>query len=126
MNPRPPLVLIASVSDHERNGLEHTLEATGFRTLVVDAAEEAGAALAASAAPAVLIIDSGLLEARHDAQWRRLRRRYPDLAAVVRCLLPRPDGSRWSHDRTLLVHPDDYPATQRAVRTLAAMVRCAG
>lgn len=126
MNPHPPLVLIASVSTHERNGLEHALERTGFRTLVVDGAEAVSAALASSPAPTVLVIDSGLLEAPHDAQWRSLRTRHPELGTVVRCLRPRHNGSECAHDRTLLVHPDDEMATQRAVRTLAAMVRCVG
>jgi hypothetical protein len=35
------------------------------------------------------VIDSARLEAPRDRQWRKLRRRHPELAADVRCLVSR-------------------------------------
>jgi hypothetical protein len=117
-----PLVLIASASLHERRLVESTLERSGFTPVGVDDAEEAGRELAANGASGVLVIDSGLLEAAHDSQWRQLRTRHPGLGAVVRCLIPRVDGRDRS---TLLVHPDDDEGLRRAVRMLAAASRSA-
>jgi hypothetical protein len=56
-----------------------------------------------------LVIDSGLLEARRDAQWRGLRMRHPTLAAVVRCPISRDEIQRTDHN-TLRVHEDDGAA----------------
>lgn len=118
MNHDPPLVLIAAVSSHERRIVESSLTKTGFTTLAVDDAEDAATELAANGASWVLVIDSGLLEAPHDSQWRVLRARHPGLGAVVRCLIPRANGSLRTDGKTFLVHPDDDEGMRQAVRAL--------
>jgi hypothetical protein len=116
-----PVVLIASVSRGERRLVEACLKRTGFDLLAVDAAADASAELTArGAAPAALVIDAGLLEARHDGQWRQLRTRHPALGAVIRCLMPRADGSLRSDDRTFRVPPDDDAGLRQAVEALVA------
>jgi hypothetical protein len=111
--------LIAGVSLHERRSVESILKKTGLTTVVVDDAEDAARELAANGTSGVLVIDSGLLEAAHDSQWRQLRTRQPGLAAVVRCLIPRDKGSQRTNGNTLRVHPDDAEGLREAVRDLA-------
>jgi hypothetical protein len=120
MHRDPPLVLIAGVSLHERRIVQATLEKTGFTAVVVDVAEDAARELSANGASGVLVIDSGLLQAAHDSQWRELRTRNPGLGAVVRCLVPRANASRRTNGSTLLVHPDDDEGLRQAVGLLAA------
>lgn len=120
MHQDPPLVLIAGVSLHERRIVESTLKKTGFTTVAVDDAEDAGRELSANGGSAVLVIDSGLLEAAHDSQWRQLRTRHPGLGAVVRCLIPRAIGVQRTDGNTLLIHPDDDEGLREAVGVLAA------
>jgi CheY-like chemotaxis protein len=119
MNHDPPLVLIAGVSPHERRIVESSLKKTGFTTVAVDDAEDAATELAANGTSCLLVIDSGLLEATHDSQWRVLRARHPGLGAVVRCLIPRAKGSLRTDGKTFLVHPDDDEGMRQAVRVLA-------
>jgi DNA-binding response OmpR family regulator len=120
MNHDALLVLVASVSPYERRSVESSLKRTGCTTLAVHDAEDAARELAANGPSCVLVIDSGLLEAAHDAQWRRLRAHHATLRAVVRCLTPRANGSQRTDGYTLLVHPDDPKALRRALRMLAA------
>jgi hypothetical protein len=119
-----PVVLIASVSRGERRLVEACLKRTGFDLLAVDAAVDAAAELAArGAAPAALVIDAGLLEARHDCQWRLLRTQHPALGAVIRCLMPRTAGSLRGGDGTFWVSPDDEAGLRRAVQDLVMRPR---
>lgn len=114
-----PLVLIAGVSLHERRSVESILKKTGLITVVVDDADDAARELAANGKSGVLVIDSGLLEAAHDSQWRQLRTRHPGLGAAVRSLISRGKGSQQTNGNTLLVHPDDAEGLREAVRVLA-------
>jgi hypothetical protein len=120
MDRTSPVVLIASVSLYERRIVESMLKKTGFTTLAVDDAEDAARELSANGAAGVLVIDSGLLEAAHDAQWREVRVLHPKLGAAVRCLISRAKGSQRRNGNTLLVHPDDAEGLRQAVRALAA------
>jgi CelD/BcsL family acetyltransferase involved in cellulose biosynthesis len=115
------LVLIAGVSLHERRMVESTLKKSGLTTVAVEDAEDAARELSAKGVWGVLVIDSGLLQAAHDPQWRQLRSRHPGLGAAVRCLIPRDKASRRTDGNTLLVHPDDEEGLREAVRVLAAM-----
>ena len=114
------LVLIASVSPHGARQVESILKETGLSTTRVGDAEEAAKELAATDTAGVLVIDSGLLEARHDAQWREFRMRHPDVRTA------RPDSGSPSTgvqrcDRsTLLVHPGDPDGLREAVAILTA------
>lgn len=119
MSRTPRLVLIASVSPHERRGVESSLKSTGYTTVAVHDARDAARELAAGGELGVLVIDSGLLEATHDSQWREFRTRHPELGAAVRCLISRPRGSRRLDGNTLLVHPDDAEGLRHAIRALA-------
>jgi hypothetical protein len=119
MGRTPPVVLIASASLHERRMVESILKKTGFTTLLIDEAEDAVKELSTNGAAGVLVIDSGLLEAAHDAQWRELRMRYPALGAAVRCLLPRTKGIERRDGTTLLVDPDNDEGLRKAVSALA-------
>lgn len=116
---QPPLALIAGVSPHERCIVESILKKTGFTTLIVDDAEDAARVIATGATAGVLVIDSGLLEAAHDSQWRQLRMRHPGLGTAVRCLIPRAKGVQRTDGSTLLVHPDDVEGLREAVCVLA-------
>jgi len=100
-----PLVLIAGVSLHERRIVQSILKTTGLTTVIVDDAEDAAREL--SAESGVLVIDSGLLVAVHDSQWREFRNRHPGLGAVIRCLIPRAQGVQRADANTLRIHPDD-------------------
>jgi hypothetical protein len=116
----PPIILIASVSLHERRRVEAMLKATGFTTVGVGDAREAERELEAMEGTALLVIDAGLLEATHDAQWRDLRLRRPELGAVVRRVVPdQKSVQRWD-SHTLVVPPGEAEGLQSAVDLLAA------
>jgi DNA-binding response OmpR family regulator len=115
----PPLVLTASVSPHDGRWVESTLERAGFQVRLVDDAEAAHGAISGRDGGYVLVIDSGLLEMPHDAQWRLLRARHPRLGAVVRCLIGADPGIRRAEGRTFHVHPDCGEGLLQAVRALA-------
>lgn len=114
-----PVVLIASVSPHERQQLEPALLRKGWSFRHVADASEAARQLDGGARRAVLVIDAGLLDMPHDAQWRVLRSRYPELGVVVRCLGSRTGPPRRRNATTLEVHPDDLEAMSEAVRRLS-------
>jgi hypothetical protein len=113
------LVLIAGVSAHERRAVESTLESSGFGTVLVNDARHAEKELAVNGS-CVLVIDSGLLQAPHDGQWRNLRSRHPQLGTVVRRLIARANTCLPVDDATLLVHPDDDVGLRQAIRVLVA------
>jgi DNA-binding NtrC family response regulator len=114
-----PTVLIASVSARDSTSLSALLGRTGFATQTVREAREVADGLEANSVPHVLVIDSGMLDSPHDAQWRDLRARHPALGVVVRCLVPRAKRSLRHDGRTVRVHPDDEDGVKRAIRTLA-------
>jgi hypothetical protein len=113
-----PLVLIASVSLHEGRLVQRALGTNGWTLLRVEDAAEAARRLDGGARRAVLVIDAGLLEAGHDAQWRSLRSQRPELGTVVRCLGPRPGTPRRAAGGTLEVHPDDADGICEAIQSL--------
>ena len=122
MRREAPLVLLVGVSLYELRIVESTLRATGFKTVAVQDADHATRELSANEALCVLVIDSGLLEAAHDPQWREFRRRHPGVGAAVRCLIPPDDGRQTQPDRnTLRVHPDDVEGLRNAVGVLLAI-----
>jgi len=93
-----PVILIASASSHERSSVERALEKTGRSVCCVRDTEEAERVCAENGGASILVIDSGLLEAPRDAQWRDLRTRHPALAAVVRCPISRAEIQRTDHN----------------------------
>lgn len=119
MVPESPTVLIASVSAYERQRIARLLGGIGARCprLAVEDAAMADRLQAARGPGCVLVIDSGLLHAPRDPQWRALRLREPWLGAAVRCLVP---GVRRVDARTFHVPPDDAPGILGAVGTLFA------
>src|SRR5688572_20123104 len=80
-----PVILIASASSYGRHCVERALQKTGRRVCSVADTAEAERVCAEDGGASILVIDSGLLEAPHNAQWRKLRRRHPTLGAVVCC-----------------------------------------
>ena len=114
-----PQVLIASVSRHEGRALEASLERHGCSVLMVDDADHAARELDHGGHLGVLVIDAGLLEMTHDAQWRVLATRHPQLGLVVRCLAPRREQPRRGIITRFEVHPDD-------VETICWAVGCFG
>lgn len=114
-----PVVLIASVSRDDGWRLERALKSEGWTLLRVDDAEEAAQQLdRGDGRGGVLLIDAGLLEMTHDAQWRLLRARRPDLGTVVRCLISGSGPLACRDGRTFQVDPDDVEAMCHAVRHL--------
>ncbi len=111
-------VLIACVSPQEGCLLESSLAKTGWSVLRVDDAGHAVRELDGGEQLAVLVIDGGLLEMTHDAQWRVLLEGCPRLGVVVRCLAPRADPPRARDESTFEVHPDDLDGIRRTVRRL--------
>jgi hypothetical protein len=99
------VILIASASSDEQLRVERALARTGRRIRSIRDTAEAERVYAESGA-SILVIDSGLLEAPRDAQWRDLRMRHPTLAAVVRCPISRNEIQRTDHN-TLRVHEDN-------------------
>jgi hypothetical protein len=93
-----PVILIASASSHERFSVERALEKTGRSVCFVRDTAEAERVCAENGGASILVIDSALLEAPGDAQWRDLRTRHPALAAVVRCPISRDEIQRTDHN----------------------------
>lgn len=113
-----PLVLTAIVCEDDRRRLERVLRGSGLEVRGMQDAGEAAEAVADHDGPSILVIDAGLLHMSHDAQWRDLRSRHPDLGAVVRQLVREPTRPGWSGSRTALVHPDHDESLVEAVRTI--------
>lgn len=119
MQSRTPLVLAATVSDEERRLLAKSLAEAGFEARGVDDPAVALAEISGRDGGCILVIDSGLLQMRHDGLWRSLRERV-GLGTVVRSWIAKvPGGDRRGHG-TFLVHPDDEESLIQAVRALAA------
>jgi hypothetical protein len=112
-----PVVIVASASHYERLRTEYELEKTGRSVCCVTDTMAAESLVSENGGTSILVIDSGLLEAAHDAQWRELRGRHPELAAVVRCLVPRHEIQRADRN-TLLVHPSNIPGICAALDLL--------
>lgn len=117
-----PLVLIASVSPSDGQALEVAFKELGWDRVLVHDAADAADQIDDRGRPAVLVIDSGLLEMAHDPQWRMLRVNNPELGTVVRCLVScrgRDAAPVRSDEATFHAHPDDLEGLCHAVRTLA-------
>jgi hypothetical protein len=101
-----PVILIASASSYERHCVERALQKTGRRVCSVADTAEAERVCAENGGASILVIDFGLLEAPRNAQWRKLRRRHPDLGAVVCCPISQYEIQR-TDCNTLRVHPSN-------------------
>jgi hypothetical protein len=101
-----PVILIASASSNERRCVEREIEKTGRSVCSVTDAADAERVCAENGGASILVIDSDMLEAPRHAQWRKLRSRHPELAAVVRCHVSRNEIQRRDRN-TLLVHPSN-------------------
>ncbi len=101
-----PVILIASASSYERHCVERALEKTGRSVCSVADTAEAERVCAENGGASILVINSGLLEARRNPQWRKLRRRHPDLGAVVCCPMSQNEIQRTDHN-TLRVNPNN-------------------
>jgi FixJ family two-component response regulator len=119
MQSRTPLVLAATVSAEERRLLAKTLAEAGFDARGVEDAAEALAEISGRSGGCILVVDSGLLEMRHDGLWRSLRER-AGLGTVVRSWIAKVPGGERRGQVTFLVHPDDEKSLIEAVRALAA------
>ena len=97
------MILIAGRPSFERLCTERLLEAGRSVRCVADTGE-AERVCAENGGASVLVIDSTVLEAPRDPQWRELRSRHPELAAVVCCPLSRNEIQRTDRN-TLLVNP---------------------
>jgi len=116
----PLLVLLASHSALERDLVRQMVGAAVGDIVELEDAQQAVKELVRGPdRPAVLVIDSGLLVAHHDSQWRDLCADHPGLRTVVRTLLPREAGVRRGRDGSWLVHPGDDEGTLQAVREAA-------
>lgn len=115
-----PVVLTASVSNGDCERFASTLSEAGFVVRSVDSAAAVNDQLTGCPGSCVLVIDSGLLEMSHDAQWRRLRSSNPDLGTVVHSLIDSNGGTSIKKGRTILVHPDHPERLLKAVQSLAA------
>ena len=114
---KAPVILIASASAYERHRLGLALEKTGWKLCEVKDVNEATRTVAANGGSPILVIDSGLLEAPGNPQWRRLRSLHPQLSAVVRSLIPC-GGILRTDPRTCLVRPDDVDGLCEAIDVL--------
>jgi hypothetical protein len=110
------MVLIANASSYERHCVERALEKTGRSVCSVADPAQAERVCAENGGASILVIDSGLLEARN-AQWRKLRRRHPDLGAVVCCPISQNEIQRTDHN-TLRVHPSNRAGIRDALDLL--------
>jgi DNA-binding NtrC family response regulator len=119
MQSRTPLVLAATVSAEERRLLAKTLAEAGFEARGVEDAAEALTEISGRSGGCILVIDSGLLEMRHDGLWRSLRER-AGFGTVVRSWSAKVPRSEQCGQVTFLVHPDDDESLIEAVRALAA------
>lgn len=118
-------VLIAAVSAQDGQQLEVALERAGWDVVRVSAANEAACEFERPDRSAVLLIDAGLLQMAHDAQWRALRGRYPELGTVVRCLGRTIDLAQAADDGIRTVQPDDLPGISEAIRRFGWRYRAA-
>jgi hypothetical protein len=66
----------------------------------------------------ILLIDGGLLAETSSPEWRLLRKRHPEVGAVVRSLIPREGGILRADPSTILVDPGDSDGIQEALRLL--------
>ena len=112
------LVLTANVSRRDRVQIERRLAREGFACRGVDDAARADDEISDQDGDCILIIDSGLLEMVHDAQWRMLLARHPQLRTVIRCLIAEDPGVERTDDHTYLVHPDAGEGLLEAVLAL--------
>ena len=101
-----PVILIASASSYGRHCVERALQKTGRRVCSVADTAEAERVCTEDGGASILVIDSGLLEAPRNAQWRKLRRRHPDLGAVVCCSISQNEIQR-TDCNTLRVNPSN-------------------
>jgi hypothetical protein len=111
-----PVILIASRSLFDRLLIERDLGKAGWSVRAVRdslAAER----VCSNGRASILVIDSGLLEAPHDPQWRELRSRHPELAAVVCCPTSRTHVQRTDRN-TLVVHPSNRAGICDAIALL--------
>ena len=99
-------ILIASASSYGQHCVERALQKTGRRVCSVADTAEAERVCAENGGASILVIDSGLLEAPRNAQWRKLRRRHPDLGTVVCCPISQNEIQR-TDCNTLRVHPSN-------------------
>ena len=118
MTDAKPIVLVASVSREEGRRIERELARAGWTVLPVDDADQAARHLNGAGPNGALVIDAGLLQMAHDAQWRVFRAGHPELGTVVRSFVAGEQPRRGEDDRTLHVRPDDFGAMCRAVRRL--------
>lgn len=119
-----PVLLIASVSVYEAEGLERALEPAAWGMIRVKRADEARRLLDrfGKRVP-VLVIDAGVLDMPHDGQWRGLRESRPGLGTIVRCLRPQNGLRDRRDDRTYEVDPDDIDGLCTAVRGFCLLFR---
>ncbi len=110
-------ILIANRSPSERLLLELELEKTGRSVHSVGDTLAAERVCTRNGGASILVIDSGLLEAAHDAQWRELRGRHPELAAVVCCPTSLRHVQRTNRN-TLRVHPSNRAGIRDALDLL--------
>lgn len=120
------VVLVASGSLMERQIAGSSLGEAGCATRDVASAEVAAKEVAARGRSCVLMIDSGLLEASHDPQWRLFRAQHPELGVIVRCLIPGIPGHLRDDARTFLVSPRDFDGVRQAVHALTTAPQAAG
>ena len=116
-----PLVLAASVSAQEQRRVESMLKDAGFEVRRVHGADDAEDEISGHDGSCVLVVDSGLLEMRHNDEWRGLRARHPELGTVVRCLIKMDPGIQRKEPGTFLVHPDHSEGLLQALRALGAI-----
>jgi len=117
---KSPMIVVATVSTYEVRLLEPTLKLTGLDVTFVHTACEAEALLTDPGLFCVLVVDSGLLEAPSDPEWRELRERHPGVGMLVRSLVREPanrPGDAWACE----VHPDDRRGLLRAIRTFCRL-----
>ena len=79
------LILIASAKRDEQLSIEHALMSTGRRVRLVRNPVEAERVCANHGGASILVIDSDLLEAPGDPQWRDLRARPRGRRALPDC-----------------------------------------
>lgn len=112
-----PAILIASRSPFERLLIGREIEKAGRSVYPVQNTLAAEWVCSKNGGVSILVIDSELLEAPDDAQWRELRSRHPELAAVVCCPSSRTHIQRTNRN-TLLVHPSNRAGIRDALDLL--------
>ena len=128
------LVLLATVSDHEREGLLRQLNELGHARFVLQVAPnapECRKAIDAHPGRCALVIDAGLLCATHDPQWRELMKDLGGSTVIIRALKKEgPPDSADGRDGRWWVDPDDRETLQAILRSVpmprdASAHRCA-